>query len=273
MAKKRTKKENVAEQNQEIESVPMNSEPSTIILSEDYSATTPSGYREQITGRHIKPSAIPVGYHDSIDPAGSEEIEYPEMTIPSKLKMQKMKQELTELNKAISNRPIYPEDSVSSDGVDYRQAWNIKEEVKVNNKSKHTLPEYKTSGASGVDICANLGRNFLRLMPGQRMLVPTGIFLDLPEGMEAQVRPRSGLAHKKGVTVINAPGSVDSDYRGEIFVNLINLSSAEQMIEDGERIAQLVFAKVDRVSFREVSIEDFTVTERGDNGHGSTGTI
>jgi dUTP pyrophosphatase len=140
--------------------------------------------------------------------------------------------------------------------------------VKVVNKSRHNLPEYETLGAAGMDLKANISEP-ITLHPMERFLVPTGIHIQLPEGFEAQIRPRSGLAAKYGITVTNAPGTIDSDYTGEIKVSLINLSSDNFVIHPGERVAQMVIAKYDRIEWFEVSTLD--KTERGDGGFGSTG--
>ena len=141
-------------------------------------------------------------------------------------------------------------------------------EVEIINKSKHSLPQYQTKSSAGMDIRANIEAPIV-LKPLERCLVKTGLFIALPDGTEAQVRPRSGLAYKKGITVLNSPGTIDADYRGEIGVILVNLSSEEFIIEDGERIAQLVIAKHERVEWNDVVIlED---TERGAGGFGSTG--
>ena len=140
--------------------------------------------------------------------------------------------------------------------------------VKLINKSKHDLPKYESSGAAGLDIRANLNEPVV-LQPLERVLIPTGLFLEIPQGFEAQVRPRSGLALKKGVTVLNAPGTIDADYRGEVGVILINLSNNEFIIEDGERVAQLIFAKVEQANFE--LTEDLSETQRGTGGFGSTG--
>ena len=140
--------------------------------------------------------------------------------------------------------------------------------VKVINNSKHTLPEYKTTGAAGMDLHANLDAD-LTLQPLERILVPKGLFMEIPFGYEAQVRPRSGLAYKKGLTVANAPGTIDSDYRGELKVILINLSNEEVTITDGERVAQLVIAKHEVAEWELVeSLEEST---RGAGGFGHTG--
>ncbi len=141
--------------------------------------------------------------------------------------------------------------------------------VSVINKSKHPLPGYETLFSAGMDLRANLDAPIV-LKPLERALVPTGLFIELPEGYEGQVRPRSGLAAKKGITVLNAPGTVDADYRGEIKVILVNLSNEDFIIEDGERIAQLVVASHARVEW---SSADLLVdSERGSGGFGSTGT-
>ena len=140
--------------------------------------------------------------------------------------------------------------------------------VKVINKSKHTLPAYETNASAGVDLRANL-EEALVLKPLERTLVKTGLFLEIPEGFEGQVRPRSGLALKKGITVLNAPGTVDADYRGEVGVILINLSQEDFTIQDGERIAQLVFCKVEQANWENVEI--LSETHRGEGGFGSTG--
>jgi dUTP pyrophosphatase len=140
--------------------------------------------------------------------------------------------------------------------------------VKVINKSKHALPAYETSASAGVDLRANLDESVV-LKPFERMLVKTGLFLEIPEGFEGQVRPRSGLALKKGLTVLNSPGTIDADYRGEVGVILINLSQEDFTIEDGERIAQVVFAQVEQAAW--INVETLTETERGEGGFGSTG--
>ncbi len=140
--------------------------------------------------------------------------------------------------------------------------------IKIINKSNNSLPAYETSGAAGMDIRANL-EEAISLQPLQRTLIPTGLFLEIPEGYEVQVRPRSGLAAKKGLTVLNAPGTIDSDYRGEVKVILINLSSEHQTIEPSERIAQLIVAKHEKAEFLEAEL--LTETERGSGGFGHTG--
>ncbi|WP_454975959.1 dUTP diphosphatase [Capnocytophaga bilenii] len=140
--------------------------------------------------------------------------------------------------------------------------------VKIINTSTNELPAYQTAGAAGLDIRANLEESIV-LAPLQRTLVPTGLFLEIPEGYEVQVRPRSGLAAKHGITVINAPGTIDSDYRGEVKVPIVNLSDESFTIAHGERIAQMIFAKYERVTFQQV--EELSDTQRGTAGFGSTG--
>lgn len=140
--------------------------------------------------------------------------------------------------------------------------------VKIINKSHHPLPAYATGASAGMDLRANLDTPIV-LKPLQRCLVPTGLYLALPEGYEAQVRPRSGLAIKKGITVLNSPGTVDADYRGEVCVILVNLSAEEFVIEDGERIAQMVIARHEQVVWEPVEVLD--ETERGAGGFGHTG--
>ena len=142
--------------------------------------------------------------------------------------------------------------------------------VQVINKSKHPLPEYATSLSAGMDLRANLESPIV-LKPLQRCLVPTGIYMALPEGYEAQVRPRSGLAIKKGISVLNSPGTIDADYRGEVCVILVNLSTEDFVIEDGERIAQMVIARYEQAEWHEVDVLD--ETERGAGGFGHTGKI
>ena len=140
--------------------------------------------------------------------------------------------------------------------------------VQIINKSKHQIPAYETEGSAGMDLRANIVES-ITLKPLERAIVKTGLFNALPVGFEAQVRPRSGLAAKKGITVLNAPGTVDADYRGEIGVILVNLSNENFVINDGERIAQLVIAKHERINWQEVTVLD--ETERGAGGFGSTG--
>ena len=140
--------------------------------------------------------------------------------------------------------------------------------VQVINKSRHPLPQYATEQSAGMDLRANLDEP-VTLKPLQRCLVPTGIFMALPKGFEAQVRPRSGLAIKKGIGVLNAPGTIDADYRGEVCVILVNLSSEDFVIEDGERIAQMVIARHEQAEWQEVDVLD--ETGRGAGGFGHTG--
>ena len=140
--------------------------------------------------------------------------------------------------------------------------------VQIINKSKHSLPQYATSSSAGMDLRANLD-NPIVLKPLQRCLVPTGLYISLPEGFEAQIRPRSGLALKKGITLLNTPGTIDADYRGEIGVIVINLSAEDFIIEDGEGIAQMLIARYEQAEWQEVEVlED---TERGAGGFGHTG--
>ena len=141
-------------------------------------------------------------------------------------------------------------------------------QIQIINKSKHELPSYETIASAGMDLRANLDSS-ITLKPLERTIVKTGLFIALPIGTEAQVRPRSGLAAKKGVTVLNAPGTVDADYRGEIGVILVNLSNEKFVINDGERIAQLVIAKHERANW--VEVIELDETERGTGGFGSTG--
>lgn len=141
-------------------------------------------------------------------------------------------------------------------------------EIKIINKSHHALPEYATPQSAGMDLRANLDEP-VTLMPLERKLIPTGLFMALPAGYEAQVRPRSGLAIKKGITVLNSPGTVDADYRGEVCVILVNLSSEPFVVNDGERIAQMVIAKHEQPTIVEVEVLD--ETERGAGGFGHSG--
>ena len=140
--------------------------------------------------------------------------------------------------------------------------------IKIVNKSQHDSPVYATSQSAGLDLRANLAEE-IALKPLARTLVKTGLFIELPEGYEAQVRPRSGLAYKKGITVLNSPGTIDADYRGEIGVILVNLSEEEFVIENGERVAQLVIAKHEQAQW--VEVESLEETGRGAGGFGSTG--
>ena len=140
--------------------------------------------------------------------------------------------------------------------------------VRIVNHSSNALPTYATAMAAGVDLRADLSEP-IELAPLGRALVPTGLYMQIPEGYEGQVRPRSGLAAKKGVTVLNTPGTIDADYRGEIKVILVNLSSETFVIEPGERIAQMVFARCEQAEFEQV--ESLDQSERGEGGFGSTG--
>jgi dUTP pyrophosphatase len=141
--------------------------------------------------------------------------------------------------------------------------------VNVINQSRHALPSYQTAHSAGMDLRANLEAP-VTLKPLQRALIPTGLFIALPEGHEAQIRPRSGLAYKHGISIVNSPGTIDADYRGEIKVLLVNLSDQDFVVEDGERVAQMVVARYERVEWSEA--EALTDTERGAGGYGSTGT-
>jgi len=140
--------------------------------------------------------------------------------------------------------------------------------VQIINKSKHPLPEYATKLSAGMDIRANL-QDPKTLLPLERALIPTGLFMAIPEGYEAQVRPRSGLAIKKGITVLNSPGTIDADYRGELCVVLINLSNEPFVVEDGERIAQIIFARCEQATWEPT--DKLEETERGAGGFGHTG--
>ena len=140
--------------------------------------------------------------------------------------------------------------------------------VQIINKSKHPIPSYETEQSAGMDLRANIDAS-ITLKPLERTIIKTGLFIALPPGFEAQVRPRSGLAVKKGITVLNSPGTVDADYRGEIGVILVNLSNEDFVIQDGERVAQLVIAKHECVTWHEVDL--LSETERGTGGFGSTG--
>lgn len=141
--------------------------------------------------------------------------------------------------------------------------------VRIVNHSKHALPDYETVFSAGMDLRANIDSDLI-LKPLERILVPTGLFIEIPAGFEAQIRPRSGLAIKKGITLLNTPGTIDSDYRGEIKVIMINLSSEDVIISDGERIAQMVFAAHERAEW--VKAEELAETVRGAGGFGHTGT-
>ena len=140
--------------------------------------------------------------------------------------------------------------------------------VKIINQSPFPLPQYETAGSAGLDLRANIAEQ-ITLGSLERTLVPTGLFIELPVGYEAQVRPRSGLSIKKGLSLVNSPGTIDSDYRGEIKVILVNLSNQPQTVESGERIAQMVVAKYERIEWAEA--EALSETERGTGGFGSTG--
>ncbi|MCH2235334.1 MAG: dUTP diphosphatase [Crocinitomicaceae bacterium] len=140
--------------------------------------------------------------------------------------------------------------------------------IEIINKSKHQLPKYETPDSAGVDLRANIDES-ITLKPLERALVKTGLFMAIPRGYEGQVRPRSGLAYKKGITVLNSPGTIDADYRGELGVILVNLSNEDFVVEDGERIAQLVIAKCEQAEFNEVI--ELSETQRGAGGFGSTG--
>lgn len=140
--------------------------------------------------------------------------------------------------------------------------------VRIINKSTHPLPAYATEGSSGMDLRAFLPTSLV-LKSRQRILVPTGLYLEMPDGFEAQIRPRSGLAIKQGITCLNTPGTIDADYRGEIKVILINLSDEDQPIHDGDRIAQMVFQKIEKASL--IEVEYISETERNDGGFGHTG--
>ncbi len=140
--------------------------------------------------------------------------------------------------------------------------------IRIVNKSTNTLPQYATSQSAGIDLRANLAEPVV-LKPMERKLIPTGLFIELPEGYEAQIRPRSGLALKHGITVLNTPGTIDADYRGEIGVILINLSTEDFKIEHGERICQMVIARHEQAEW--IQVEELNETERGAGGFGHTG--
>lgn len=140
--------------------------------------------------------------------------------------------------------------------------------IKIINKSNHPLPNYETTASAGMDLRAFIEKP-ITLQPLERTIVKTGLFIELPIGYEAQVRPRSGLAAKKGITVLNAPGTIDADYRGEVGVILVNLSNEPFIIENGERIAQMVIAKHERAEW--IEVEELSETSRGEGGFGSTG--
>jgi len=140
--------------------------------------------------------------------------------------------------------------------------------VQVINRSGHPLPHYQTALSAGMDICAHLEQPVV-IAPLQRALIPTGLFIELPEGFEAQIRPRSGLALKHGISIVNSPGTIDADYRGEIKVLLINLGNEDFVVEDGTRIAQMVILRHERIVWQPV--ESLSDTQRGAGGYGSTG--
>lgn len=140
--------------------------------------------------------------------------------------------------------------------------------IRVINKSKHPLPQYSTEASSGMDMRANLEHEVL-LKPLERIMVPTGLFLEIPVGYEAQIRPRSGLAIKNGITILNSPGTIDADYRGEVCIVLVNLSKENFVIKDGERICQMVISKHEKAEW--IGVENLLDTERGIGGFGHTG--
>lgn len=140
--------------------------------------------------------------------------------------------------------------------------------INIINQSKHPLPSYQTPSSAGMDLRANLEAPVV-LKPLQRALIPTGLYLELPDGFEAQIRPRSGLAYKHGISIVNSPGTIDADYRGEIKVLLVNLSDQEFIVADGERIAQMVVARHETVEWQQATV--LKDTERGAGGYGSTG--
>lgn len=140
--------------------------------------------------------------------------------------------------------------------------------VKIINKSKHQLPKYETVFSAGMDIRANIDEEII-LKPLERKLIKTGLFIELPHGYEAQIRPRSGLAYKKGIGIVNSPGTIDADYRGEIGVILVNLSNEEFIVKDGERICQMVISKHETINWEEVDVLE--ETKRGEGGFGHTG--
>ena len=140
--------------------------------------------------------------------------------------------------------------------------------IKIVNKSGNPLPEYSTIHSAGIDLRADLKED-IKIMPLERVLIPTGLFIELPVGYEAQIRPRSGLAIKSGITVLNTPGTVDADYRGEIMVIMINLSNKEFVIKSGERICQMIIARHERAEF--IEVDELRMTERGEGGFGHTG--
>ena len=140
--------------------------------------------------------------------------------------------------------------------------------IRIVNKSKHSLPEYSTESSAGMDLRANIDKEIL-LKPLQRALVPTGLFVEIPVGFEAQIRPRSGLAIKKGITILNSPGTIDADYRGEVCVILVNLSEEIFVVKDGERICQMIISKHEKAEWTET--KKIKITKRGSGGFGHTG--
>ncbi len=143
-------------------------------------------------------------------------------------------------------------------------------QVRIINRSAHPLPKYETSGSAGMDLRANTTEP-ITLKSLERTLIPTGLFIELPVGYEAQIRPRSGLSIKKGLSLVNSPGTIDSDYRGEIGVIMVNLSNETQIIDAGERIAQMVIAKYEQIEWQQV--DSLSETDRGTGGFGSTGKV
>jgi len=141
-------------------------------------------------------------------------------------------------------------------------------QIKIINKSAHALPQYETAHAAGMDLRAAVSEQII-LKPLQRALVPTGLFIELPIGYEAQIRPRSGLAYKHGISIVNSPGTIDADYRGELKVLLVNLSDTDFTVNDGDRIAQMVIAKYETVTWQ--AVEELGETARGEGGYGHTG--
>ena len=141
-------------------------------------------------------------------------------------------------------------------------------QIKIINKSSHALPAYETAHAAGMDLRANIQDQII-IKPLQRFLIPTGLYIELPVGYEAQIRPRSGLAYKHGLTVLNSPGTIDADYRGELKVLLVNLSDTDFVVNDGERIAQMVIAKHETIVWQ--ATEELSATDRGEGGYGHTG--
>ena len=140
--------------------------------------------------------------------------------------------------------------------------------IRIVNKSRHTLPEYSTEFSAGMDLKANIDKEVI-LLPLERALIPTGLYVELPAGYEAQIRPRSGLALKRGISILNTPGTIDADYRGEIGIILVNLSNETFIIKDGDRICQMIISKHEHISWNEV--EFLTDTDRGTGGFGHTG--